>query len=264
MPSDASWLEDMPALYDRALGPTFFAPFATSVAERVAALAPERVLELAAGTGVLTAALVAALPQAAITASDLNPGMVAYGTARVAGARWEQADAQALAHPDSSFDVVTSQFGVMFFPDKPKAFAETARVLTGAGRTVFAVWDAENTSGFGVALRDSLMALFPDDPPDFVSRIPHGYFDEQRIRADLEAGGLQMLNVERVVLPTLAPDARTLALGYSQGTPLRFALEARRPIAEVTQQLGVEMENRLSTGPLASDAAALIVTARRA
>ena len=264
MTSDASWLEDMPALYDRTMGPTFFAPFAVTMAERVAALAPERVLELAAGTGVLTAALVAALPQATITASDLNPGMVGYGAAGVAGARWEQADAQALAHSDGSFDVVTSQLGVTFFPDKPKAFAETARVLTPAGCTVFAVWDAESTMGFGIALRDSLVALFPDDPPDFVSRVPHGYFDEQRIRADLAAGGLETVRVERVVHSTLSPDARTLALGYSRGTPLRFALEARRPIDEVTDQLAVELENRLGAGPLEADAAALVVTARRA
>ena len=74
--SDTSWLSSMPETYDRCLGAAVFAPYAADLARRATALAPERVLELAAGTGIATAALVSALPNAAITATDLNPPMV--------------------------------------------------------------------------------------------------------------------------------------------------------------------------------------------
>ncbi len=57
----------MPDSYDRWLGPVLFRPFAVDLAQRVAALGPTRVLELAAGTGVLTEELLEALPGAAVT-----------------------------------------------------------------------------------------------------------------------------------------------------------------------------------------------------
>src|SRR5437773_11374095 len=118
----------MPAAYDRFLAPAVFRPFAADLARRAAAQQPRRVLEVAAGTGVLTAELLAALPDAHVTATDLNEPMVRYGAGQAPGADWQQADAQALPFDDEQFDLVACQFGVMFFPDKPGAFAEIRRV----------------------------------------------------------------------------------------------------------------------------------------
>src|SRR4051794_34342248 len=92
--SEASWLESMPETYDRALGPVLFQPFAEYVAPLVAALRPDRLLELAAGTGIATAALVRALPNTEIIATDLNQPMVDWAAQRVPAATWQQADAQ--------------------------------------------------------------------------------------------------------------------------------------------------------------------------
>jgi methylase of polypeptide subunit release factors len=70
--TDIAFVGSIPALYDRYLGPLLFEPYAGIVAERAKALRPRRILETAAGTGIVTAALHAALPDAEIVATDLN------------------------------------------------------------------------------------------------------------------------------------------------------------------------------------------------
>lgn len=264
MTSDTSWVDSMPAVYDRALGPALFAPFAAYLAESVVTLAPRRVLELAAGTGIATAELVAALPGAEVVATDLNPAMVACGAANVPGATWRPADAMALDdEADGSFDAVVCQFGVMFFPDKPAAFAEAARVLAPGGTLLAAVWDVVEDSPFPAALVSAITAALPVDPPDFVARIPHGYHDPDRIEADLRAGGLEPVSVERVVLRGTAPSAAVLADGFCRGTPLRFALQERGDLAALTAAVSAEMTVRLGEGPVEGDLAAIVVTARK-
>ncbi|HVE74852.1 MAG TPA: class I SAM-dependent methyltransferase, partial [Mycobacteriales bacterium] len=96
MSADASWVAAMPERYDVCLGPALFAPYAAHVAELARTWRPARVLEVAAGTGIGTAALVAALPEAEVLATDLNEAMVALGAERVSAATWRTADAQAL------------------------------------------------------------------------------------------------------------------------------------------------------------------------
>ncbi|MEV0480255.1 class I SAM-dependent methyltransferase [Streptomyces sp. NPDC050508] len=66
----------MPEAYERHLVPVFFRPFAADLAARAAALRPRTILELAAGTGALTSALLAAVPTASVVAPDLNEAMV--------------------------------------------------------------------------------------------------------------------------------------------------------------------------------------------
>jgi SAM-dependent methyltransferase len=250
----------MPAAYDELLGPALFAPFARDVAGRCADLRPGSVLELAAGTGILTAELVARLPGVPVTATDLNPEMVEHGSRRVPEASWRPADAQSLPFPDGAFDLVVCQFGVMFFPDRPGAFAEAARVLSPGGRLLVTTWDAVGTSPFPAALTDALAAVLPEDPPDFVARVPHGYTDPDRIRADLSAGGLAG-TVERVVLRGTAPSARAVAEGFCRGTPLLFALRERGDVEALTDAVAEEMTARLGGGPVTGDLAAFVVTA---
>ena len=106
-----------PGLYDRLMVPLLFEPYAKLVAERSARLEPTRILETAAGTGVVTRAVSAALPQAHIVATDINPAMLEVAKQHVHSERvtFEQANAQELPYPDETFDLVLCQFGVMFF-----------------------------------------------------------------------------------------------------------------------------------------------------
>jgi len=262
MSTDARWLATMPEVYDRCLGPALFAPFAAHVAAEAAALAPRRVLELAAGTGILTAELVAALPTADITATDVNPAMMAVGQARAPGPTWRQADAQQLDLPDNSFDLVACQFGLMFFPDKPAAFAETARVLAPGGSLLYTVWDAAETSDFAGAMVQSLRAVLPEDPPEFIVRGPHGYHDPDQLAADLRAGGVVDGRVEPLVLRGATASAQVITEGFCLGTPLRFELAERGPLDELTGRLQQEMVSRLGSGPVTGDLGALLVTGR--
>src|SRR3954465_12352928 len=131
-------------VYDTTMVPLFFQPYAPDLVNRLATRTLSRVLELAAGTGVVTRALAAGLPDdVSIVATDLNQAMLdraaAVGTKRAV--EWRQADAMQLPFPDASFDAVVCQFGVMFFPDKAKAFAEARRVLKPGGIFIFNAWD---------------------------------------------------------------------------------------------------------------------------
>lgn len=251
----------MPEVYDECLGPALFAPFAARVAAAAAARSPKRVLELAAGTGILTAELVRALPGAEITATDLNPAMVGWGAGRVPGPSWHQADAQHLDFPDGRFDLVACQFGAMFFPDKPAAFAEAARVLAPGGTALYAIWDRVEASGLPAAMAESLRAVLPENPPDFIVRVPHGYCEPDRIAADLRAGGLVEVGIERVVLRGEAASAAELTRGFCLGTPLRFALQERGSLPELADRLAEQMRARLGDGPVAGELAAFLVTA---
>ena len=254
----------MPEVYDRCLGPVLFAPYAQELARRAVVLSPTRVLELAAGSGILTAALVRELPDAQVTATDLNEAMVGWGRARVPAAAWRRCDAQALDLPDASFDLVVSQFGVMFFPDRVAAHAEAARVLRPGGTSMFAVWDVVAGSTFTMALVEALAEVLPDDPPRFIVEVPHGYTDPGRIVADLTAGGLVPGDCERVVLPTRAPSAGSLAEGFALGTPLRFALQERGELEELVPALAAAMTAQLGEGPVSGELAAWVVTGSRA
>jgi ubiquinone/menaquinone biosynthesis C-methylase UbiE len=146
----AAFRGSVPELYTRYAGPVFFAPYAAELAGRIKGMTSGRLLETACGTGIVTRALAAALPNTvAIAATDLNQPMIDFaklqpGSERI---RWEQADAQDLPFPDQTFEVVVCQFGVMFFPNKEKAYREALRVLKPGGRFFFTVWDRVETIG---------------------------------------------------------------------------------------------------------------------
>jgi len=241
-----------------------FRPFAVELAARAAGLAPRRVLEIAAGTGVLTAELLAALPGAHVTATDLNEPMVRYGAGQAPGADWQQADAQALPFDDEQFDLVACQFGVMFFPDKPGAFAEIRRVLTADGRLLMSTWGPVDTHDFAEALVAGVERAFPADPPTFVARVPHGYPDVGQVTADLAAGGLEVVAAESVTLTGHAESAADVAAGFCTGTPLRMAIESRGDLAVATEAVGTEMTARMGPGPVSAEMVAYFIEARPA
>ncbi len=225
--ADKSFVDQIPDIYERYMVPLMFEPYARDIAARVKESTPERVLELAAGTGVVTRALATSLPvTATIIATDLNPQMLAQaravGTARAVD--WRQADAMALPFADASFDLVVCRFGLMFVPDKPRALSEAARVLRPNGRLVFSVWDQIEHNDFAETVQAAVGSLFPNQPLTFMSRVPHGYFDPDAIRRDLQSGGFEgPASIEFVSLPTTAESPRVPAVALCQGTPRRAA-----------------------------------------
>jgi SAM-dependent methyltransferase len=259
---DRLWAGEMPEAYERWLAPAVFRPFAVDLAQRAARLTPRRVLELAAGTGVLTRELAAAIPTAEVIATDLNPAMVEFGSRRAPGAAWQQADALDLPFPDRQFDLVVCQFGVMFFPDRPAAFREARRVLTPGGRLLFSTWGAVDTHDFAAALVAGVERAFPDDPPTFLAAVPHGYSDIGQVRADLTAAGLQCASAEPVTLHGRSGSAAGVAAGFCTGTPLRMAIEARGDLMASTEVVSAEMRARLGDGPVTATMTAHVIEAK--
>jgi SAM-dependent methyltransferase len=255
------WVGSMPEAYEKWLVPTVFGPFAADLAARAAALAPARVLEVAAGTGALTRALAGAIPDAEITATDLNEAMVALGRARAPGAAWQRADAMRLPFDDARFDVVACQFGVMFLPDRPAGYAEVRRVLAPDGTFLFNAWSALAAHEFEVAFTAALGRIFPADPPTFLATTPHGYANPDRIVADLRAGGLRCREVRAVTLRTRAESVAGLATGYCTGTPVRAEIVDRGDLTTTTAAVVRELEARFGSGPITIGMTAHVVEA---
>ncbi|KAA9156368.1 class I SAM-dependent methyltransferase [Amycolatopsis acidicola] len=237
----------MPEAYDHRLAAAVFRPFAVDLAERATRLRPRRVLEIAAGTGVLTRELA---PHATVVATDLSDAMVEYGARQVPGAQWRQADARRLPFADGQFDLVACQFGVMFLPGKPAAYAEMRRVLAPGGHLLFNTWGEVGEHGFARPLANALADVFPENPPQFVTAIPHGYHDPGAVRADLRAGGLGAVSAETVTLEGRADSAAAIATGFCTGTPLRAEIEARAEPAESVAAVAEHMTAELGEGPV--------------
>ena len=231
--TDVAFAGSIPGLYDRYLGPMLFEPYAAAMAERAKALQPERILETAAGTGVLTAALHAALPQAEIVATDFNQSMLDVASERVRSdkVRFSQADAQSLPYPDGSFDLVACQFGVMFYPDKVLANSEARRVLRPGGHYILAIWDRLDRNPVSDVLGGAVAQLYPENPPTFFERLPFGYHDPAWIERDLRAAGFDEIAFETVELRSRLGSGRQAAMGLIQGSPMRAEIEPRAPDA---------------------------------
>ena len=265
--SDSSFTDDVARFYEATLVPLIFEPYAEDLAVRARALKPSNVLEVACGTGVVTRSLATTLPgRCEITATDPNDAMVAHaesvGTARTVS--WRQADVMALPYDDESFDVVVCQFGVMFFPDRVAAYREVRRVLRPGGTFLFNVWNAIEHNEFASVLTDAVSALYPEDPPVFLARTPHGHGSPSRDRSrrlgPRVSRSASYSNSTTSAWPT-TPDVPAIA--YCQGTPLRNEIEVREPggLQRATAVAAEAIRARYGTGPVEGRISAVIVRA---
>jgi ubiquinone/menaquinone biosynthesis C-methylase UbiE len=253
--TDKLFAGSIPETYDRFLVPLIFESYARDLAERLARVEPYSVLEIAAGTGVLTRAMSARLPtQARIIATDLNQPMLDHAQSQSHDGRitWRQADALALPFEDRSFDAVACQFGAMFFPDKVQGYREARRVLKPGGHFFFNVWDRISDNEFADVVTEALAKVFPRDPPRFMARIPHGYHDVEKIRAELNAASFTEISIATVDYKSRAPSPRDAAIAYCQGTPLRNEIEARDPsgLEDATNEAANSLARRFGNGPI--------------
>jgi SAM-dependent methyltransferase len=265
--SDQTFTPALPAVYESHLVPLVFAPYAAELADRLAARPLSRVLEVAAGTGIVTRKMAMALPERVdIVATDRNQPMLdmamAVGTSRPV--EWRQADAMQLPFADGTFDAVVCGFGVMFFPDKGRAFSEARRVLGPGGVLIFSVWDRLEQNEFADTVTTSLSSLYPDDPPRFLARVPHGYTDPSAIAHDLGRGGFERSpQIETVPARSRAASPRIPAMGYCQGTPLRDEIESRGRSGEATVVAAEALAERFGAGEVDGKIQAHIVTVER-
>ena len=224
---DVRFSGSVPANYEQYLVPLLFRPYAELLAERARALQPSRILETAAGTGVVTNALAEALPDAEIMATDLNQAMLDVAAQRVASPNvtFRQADALELPFGDASFDLVVCQFGVMFYPDKVKGNSEARRVLRDGGHYLLAIWDAIERNPMSDLTHRTMLEQFPDNPPMFMKRGPFSYHEGDWIERDLKAAGFADIAIDTVTLTSRTTSADEAARGLCYGSPMRIELE---------------------------------------
>jgi len=258
----------IPQFYDHGLGPVFFVDFADDIARRAAASAPMRLLELAAGTGIVTRRLRDLLPrEARLTATDLNPPMleVARGKFRADEAvEFEPADATALPFPDASFDTIICQFGVMFFPDKEKGYREAHRVLVSEGHYLFSVWDSHRHNPIGRLITEIVTEFFPHDPPQFY-QVPFGYHRIDPIKDSLEAAGFTDLRIAVLGLNKTVHDVATYARALVLGNPLVDQIRSRGGVdpEQVIESLAEAIPREFGTDPVRLPLQAIVFEARR-
>lgn len=267
--ADKVFAGSIPRVYDTHLVPLIFESYAADMVGRLSSRPLSGVLEVAAGTGVVTRAMAAALPESVpITATDLNQAMLDHAAA--AGTKrpveWRQADAAQLPFPDAAFDAVVCQFGAMFFPDRPQAFSEARRVLKPGGVFFFNVWDRIGENEFADAVEAALASVFPADPPRFLSRTPYGYHDRRSIERDLAEGGFTAPpRIDTVAARSRAASPRSPAIAFCQGTPLKSEIEARDAsrLGEATDAAAEAIAARFGRGDVEGKIQAHVVAVAR-
>lgn len=268
MRDSVSFVGTIPEMYDRGLGPAIFVDYANDLTRRVAALAPERVLETAAGTGIVTRRLRDSLPAGAtLIASDLSPSMIEVARTKFQPGEqvdFRAIDAMALPFPDRDLAAVVCQFGVMFYPDKDKSYRETYRVLRTGGHYLFNVWDAHQHNPFARIEHEISGSFFPTDPPQFYS-VPFSYNRIDPIRDSLIDAGFDNINVAVVTLEKVIPDVIEFARGMVYGNPLIDQIRARGGVdPEKFVDRTVEALNReFGRDPARMPLQAIVFSARR-
>ena len=259
----------IPAHYETGLGPVIFASYADDLTTRVAAhLKNGRLLETACGTGLLTRRLDAALPRTVqITATDLNEGMLSHARATVAPSdrvQWRTADAAALPFGAEAFDAVVCQFGLMFVPDKARAFHEAHRVMGTGGRFFFNVWGRIEENPFARIAHTTIASFFGTQPPTFY-QVPFGFHDAEVIAAHLRASQFVDVEMERVTLDLTASSAEAFARGLVEGNPIANAIrEAGHSFTTVIDAVKTALVAEGGDAPFRSTMSALVCQARAA
>ena len=252
--TDKIFAGSIPENYDRYMVPLIFEPFAADFAQRAASLSPSTVLEVAAGTGVVSRALAPKLSSSAsYTVTDLNQPMLDYAASRQppdSRIKWRQADALELPFENAVFDLVCCQFGAMFFSDRSSAF-------------LFSVWDRIEENVFADDVTNALARIFPNDPPRFLARTPHGYHDTALIRSELKSAGFSRVVIETRAEQSRAASPRLPAVAYCQGTVLRNEIEARDSgnLEAATDYAASAIADRHGSGEVAAKIQAHVIVA---
>jgi ubiquinone/menaquinone biosynthesis C-methylase UbiE len=252
-------------VYDEMFVPALFQQWGPIVASAAQIGLGERVLDVACGTGVLAgAALERVGPRGSVAGLDPNADMLSVARRKSARIEWREGRAEALPFPEGSFDAVVSQFGFMFFEDRPAALREMMRVLRSGGRMAVAVCDTLDHSPGYAALAALLQRLFGDRIAD-AFRAPFVLGDPERLLAICAAAGIADAKVTRHDRDVRFESVRSListerACVWTLGGMLdhgQFAALQKEAEPALAPFVGTD-------GAIAFEMPALIVTARKA
>lgn len=253
----------IPSIYDRYLAGLLFDPYAEDLVSRAASLQPIRMLETAAGTGLVTTGLVHALPDSELVVTDLNEAMLNIACSKINSpcVEFRVADAQSLPFEDDSFDLIVCQFGMMFLPNRAAGYREAKRVLKRGGNLLFNVWNRLERSPATQVAADAVCDLFSHDPPQFFHRVPFGYHDQDVIVSEVRRAGFRTIALETVSKVGRADSAKDAAIGLCQGTPLRSEIETRGDLETATVVAAEALEAVFGKGPVEAGMSAHVISA---
>jgi ubiquinone/menaquinone biosynthesis C-methylase UbiE len=265
--SNAEFTGSIPENYDKYLGPLIFEDYSIDIASRIQASPSDRVLEIAAGTGLATRHIRNSLPaETEFVVTDLNEPMLQIAQKKIADSKnttFQIADGQNLEFPDSSFDHVLCQFGIMFFPDKQKGANEAFRVLKPEGKYIFSVWDSFAHNPLIKLVADTLVEIFPKDPPSFLD-VPMGYYKLDEIKRILEQAGFGQIEIS--ILPRMIQmgEISSVPQGFIMGNPLSVQIHEmggslKQVMSTVTKRIVAEFGN----SPIEVPMQAIVIKAHR-
>jgi ubiquinone/menaquinone biosynthesis C-methylase UbiE len=250
MASNVSFSGSVAENYERYLGPLLFEPYAIDLVNRIQPRKITRVLELACGTGRVTKHIANTVsPETSIIASDLNPDMISIARKKVNNLNvdWQVVDMQNISFDDNSFDLVICQYGIMFVPDKGKAYAEMYRVLRKDGVILMNAWDSLAKNPLFETANKVVNSFFPTDPVLFY-QVPFSYHDEATMKKHLSDAGFHSAMIKHVRKNCTTNSAADVVKGLIEGNPAHgFILERNAALLpeikkaledEVTRQFG--------------------------
>jgi ubiquinone/menaquinone biosynthesis C-methylase UbiE len=253
-------------LYDSILGPAQLEAIAAELAQRLPTDPGRDVLELACGTGILTRQLRERLnPRRRLVATDLSGAMLEYARRKLGtnGIEWRQADMAALPFADANFAAVVCSLGIMFVPEKEKAYAEARRVLREGGQLLFNTWNGLADNPQSRIVGEVMEALFPGDEQMQFAKIPMSYHDLDLIRRHLAAARLREVALEKKAIPIRCESALRYATGVIKGTPRALLIRERgRSVEEVVERAAEALAAAGGRAPFSLTAHILVIEAR--
>lgn len=267
MTDSAAFVGSIPERYDRCLGPMLFEPYADEMVRSLEFHPGIDILELAAGTGIVSKRLAAHLPaDGSLTVTDLNEPMLEIARSKVnsPNVRFEAADACELQFEDGQFDTLVCQYGVMFFPDKPKAMREAFRVLRPGGMYRFNVWDAIEHNEVTLAAHGVLQSMFGEQAPSFYS-VPFGFYDLDVIHDLLQSAGFQVASAQTMLLPCVSETVERAVEGLYGGSPIAIELQELddESAANTRAALHERLKSKFGDNPMRATMQAHVVEARK-
>jgi ubiquinone/menaquinone biosynthesis C-methylase UbiE len=216
---------DAPRVYQEYLVPAVFLALADRVVEAAGPLDGSRVLDVACGTGSLSRRLAGA--GASVTGIDLAPPMLALARELSSGIAYIEGSADRLPFPDDSFDVVTCQQGLQFFPDRPAAVSEMRRVLREGGGVVIACWCDKSQSG--MLLIEQALERHMGEEAAAMIRTVFALDQESLLEELLIGGGFSQVEVHRETITARFVPGRGFAGRFIAAQPMAAAFAAAAP-----------------------------------
>ena len=243
--------------------PALFKQWCPKVLDAAGVDSGHRVLDVACGTGVLAReAAIRVAPGGFVAGVDPGPGMLAVARELAPRIEWRDGTAESLPYHDQNFDVVASQFGLMFFTDRSQALNEMLRVLKPGGKLAVAVWDSlENSGAYPVEV--ALLERLAGPAAANALRAPFALGNKDALAALFEDAGAASVRVETHNGTARFPSIRTMVEADLRGwLPVMGVLLEEELIQNILEEAEIALEDYVTEeGQVVFNSPAHIATA---